>query len=90
MDIPEFLNEFYSIIPKFDSIEKITNQLKEKCKIRRDRERITWQVVRYENGEPQSLYQIVDDKITTKNVDIQTGKSSICIVWDGEELLLTK
>lgn len=86
LDIPNFLNEFYSIIQKSDSIEKIANQLNEECKIRGYRERIKWQVAGYENGE-QFLYQIIDDKVTRKNVDVQTGKPCICVVWDGERAI---
>ena len=42
LDIPDFLNEFYSIIQQSDSIEIIANQLNEECKIRGYSERIKW------------------------------------------------
>ena len=42
LDIPDFLNEFYSIIQQSDSIEIIANQLNEECKIRGYSERNKW------------------------------------------------
>lgn len=86
LDIPYFLNEFFSIIHKSDSIEKIVNQLNEECKARGYRERIKWQIAGYEDGE-QFLYQIVDDEIIRKNINPKTEEPSICVVWDGERAI---
>lgn len=85
MTIPEFMEYFNEHISVEDSAYEIANKLNECC-IGRYRESIRWQIAGYHKGE-QYLYQVVNDKITRKNINPETGTPSLCIVWDGEREL---
>lgn len=81
LTIPEFIEHFNEQISMEDSTSDIANKLNECC-IGRYRESIRWQIAGYHKGE-QYLYQVVNDTITRKNINPETGTPSPCVVWDG-------
>lgn len=84
-EIPEFINKLNDTVNIDDTVGMVANKINECC-INNYRSSITWHVAGYNEGK-QFVYQIVNDIVTRKNINPNTGEEMFCIIWGGERTI---